>query len=202
MTQSVIVFDAFGTLVKIGRRLSPYRSLMTWMRENGRRPSPNDAEFIMSSPLDLAGIAAAFNMEPPIASLQRWEGELRIELGTIKLYPDTLPVIDDLRRKGYRIGLCSNLASPYGAPIKALLPVLNAYALSYEVSAVKPDPAIYQHLLDQLRCAAGDVVFVGDTPSADFDGPIAFGMAARLINRNAGQTLTDAIEGLPFLGKR
>ena len=151
----------------------------------------------MSSPLDLAGIVDAFNMAPPPASLAQWERDLRIELDTIKLYPDSLPVIEALRRQGFRIGLCSNLAAPYGGQIRALLPPsLNAYALSYEVGAVKPDPAIYAYLLDQLQCAAGDVIFVGDTPSADVDGPIAFGMSARLIDRKAGQTLTDVLHGL------
>ena len=196
MKQRAIVFDAFGTLVEIGQRLSPYRNLMSWMRQHGRRAMPNDAAVIMSSPLDLAGIADAFNMVPPPASLAQWERDLHIELDTIKLYPDSLPMIETLRRHGFRIGLCSNLAGPYGGQIRALLPNLNAYALSYEVGAVKPDPAIYAYLLDQLQCAAGDVIFVGDTPSADVDGPIAFGMSARLINRKAGQTLADVLYGL------
>ena len=35
----VIIFDAFGTLVKIGTSRSPYRKLMKWLKDNGRKPS-------------------------------------------------------------------------------------------------------------------------------------------------------------------
>ena len=196
MKTSVIVFDAFGTLVEIGDRLSPYRNLMTWIRESGRRPEPEDAATIMSRPLGFAGVAAAFNAAPPIANLAAWERDLHRELNSIKLFADSLPVLTQLRAKGYRIGLCSNLAAPYGPPVKALLPPLDVYAWSYEAGAVKPDAAIYQYLIEQLGCAAADVLFIGDTPSADVAGPIAFGMSARLIDRAAGQTLADVLQDL------
>lgn len=196
MKPTVIVFDAFGTLVEIGHRLTPYRNLMHWCRENGRRPAADDASTLMSRPLSLAGAAAAFNMTPPVELLASWEHDLQRELGSVKLYPDSIPVLTQLRAKGYRIGLCSNLAAPYGPPVKELLPPLDAYAWSYEAGAVKPDPAIYQYLLKHLGCSAGDVLFVGDTPSADVDGPMAFGMAARLIDRKAGQTLLSLLDDL------
>ena len=196
ITRPVVVFDAFGTVVQFGERLSPYRKLMTWMRENGRQPQPDDAARVMNRPLGLAGVASAFGVSPPLALLAQWELDLHTEINTIKMFPDTLPALMLLRSKGYRIGLCSNLAAPYGAPVKAMLPSLDAYAWSYEAGAIKPEPAIYQYLLGQLGCAAGDILFIGDTPSADRDGPLAFGMAARLIDRPAGQTLDDVLHDL------
>ena len=61
------------------------------------------------------------------------------------------------------------------------------------MGAIKPDPQIYQHLIDQLWCTADEVLFIGDTPLADVEGPSNFGMLARLINRKDGQTLNDVL---------
>jgi methionine salvage enolase-phosphatase E1 len=83
----------------------------------------------------------------------------------------------------------SNTPHNDGTFAEDLRPVMDAYAWSYEAGAVKPDPAIYQHILGQLGCTAHEVLFIGDTPAADVDGPRAFGMSARLINRRAGQSL-------------
>lgn len=196
MPITVVVFDAFGTLVQIGERLSPYRKLMQWMRDNGRQPQADDTGRIMSQPAGLAGVASLFGVSPPIELLAAWEAELHAELGTVQLFPDSFSTVMRLRTAGYRIGLCSNLAAPYGMLVKVLLPPLDAYALSYEAGAVKPEPSIYCYLLDQLKCVASDVLFIGDTPAADLDGPLAFGMSARLIDRKAGQTLDDVLDDL------
>nr|WP_207769600.1 HAD-IA family hydrolase [Solimicrobium silvestre] len=169
---------------------------MQWMRANGRRPQTSDAGRIMSQPGGLADVANLFDLSPPVDLLAAWEAELHAELATVKLFPDSLPTIARLRNAGYRIGLCSNLAAPYGTPVKALLPSLDAYAWSYEAGAVKPEPGIYRYLLDRLGCAASDVLFIGDTPAADLDGPLTFGMSARLIDRKAGQTLDKVLDDM------
>ena len=189
MAIRAVAFDVFGTLVKIGDRRSPYRKLMEWMRKQGRSPQPDDAAFIMSHAVDLADIAALLGISPPDDQLAAWMIDLANELETVQLFPDTLPVISRLHNAGYAVGLCSNLAAPYGEAVKKLLPGLDAYALSYEVGAVKPSPTIYTHLIDRLGCNPDEVLFIGDTPQADRDGPEAFGMTARLIDRRAGQVL-------------
>ena len=82
---------------------------------------------------------------------------------------------------------------PYGKVVSSLLPTLDVYAWSYEVGAIKPEPQIYQYLIDQLGCHAKEVLFIGDTPLADFSGPNEFGMSAHLIDRKNGQTLADIL---------
>lgn len=77
-----------------------------------------------------------------------------------------------------------------------MLPNLDAYALSYQVGAIKPNPRIYQSLLDQIGCAVHEVLFVGDTLLADVTGPSSFGMSARLIDRKNGQNLQDVLADL------
>ena len=96
-----------------------------------------------------------------------------------------------IKKLGFRLALCSNLAMLYGKVVYSLLPTLDAYTWSYEFGAIKPDSQIYQHLIDKLGCHAKDVLFIGDTPLADFSGPNEFGMSERLIERKNGQKLVE-----------
>jgi len=54
--------------------------------------------------------------------------------------------------------------------------------LSYEVGLVKPDPAIFRLVSDRLGLQPAEILFVGDTPSADVEGPQAIGMSAMHIS--------------------
>ena len=190
---SVIAFDVFGTLVKIGDRRSPYRKLMKWLKENGRQSKPDDAKFIMSHNLNLAELAKRLAVHIPDPFLQELKHDLDEELRSITLYEDTLSTLEELKKLGIKLALCSNLAMPYGKIVSSLLPPLNAYAWSYEVAAIKPESQIYQYLIDKLHCHAKDILFIGDTLLADYSGPTEFAMSARLIDRKNGQKLADVL---------
>lgn len=193
---SVIAFDVFGTLVEIGERRSPYKKLMKWLKENGRKPEPDDARFIMSTNSNLREFTALFGMNIPESLMQEIQADLDADLRSISLYPDTIFTLEKLKKLGFKVAICSNLAMPYGKPVSALLPTLDAYAWSYEVGAIKPEPPIYQYLVDQLECRTNEILFIGDTPSADFSGPSDFGMHARLIDRKNGQNFTDILSDI------
>lgn len=193
---SVIIFDVFGTLVKIGERRSPYRKLMKWLKENGRQPKPDDAKFIMSQNLSFTELVKLLGINIPDQLLQELEHDLNDELQSIVLYEDTLSTLEELKELGFRLALCSNLAMPYGKVVSSLLPNIDTYAWSYEVGAIKPESQIYQYLIDQLECRAKDVLFIGDTPLADYSGPNEFGMSARLIDRKNDQKLADVLNDI------
>lgn len=193
---SVIVFDAFGTLVHIGKKRAPYRKLIKWLAEQGRAPQPNDSSMVMSSRASFIEIARQCGHEVPESLLQRLEADLATELASLQLYDDTLFTLAQLRSEGFRLALCSNLAAPYGEVILKMLPHFDVYACSYAVGATKPDVKIYQYLLDQFACQAQDILFIGDTPLADVVGPTNFGMSARLINRRNEQKFSDVLSDM------
>ena len=63
--------------------------------------------------------------------------------------------------------------------------------LSCKDGAIKPELEIYAAVLDGLQLDPGKVLFVGDTPRADIEGPRAAGMKAmhvdeleRIMERN------------------
>lgn len=199
MTIRAVVFDVYGTLVRIGERRAPFRALLTRMEAAGRPREAGDASTIMSRELDLAGAAKLLGANLSAPELSELERDLETELASVRLFPDSLAVLQALAARGLKLGLCSNLAAPYAAPVLGLLPPLDAYAWSFEVGATKPEPAIYAHVCRQLGCEPAQVLMVGDTPEADLHGPRRYGMRSLLLRREgpkAGDATGDTIADL------
>ena len=74
------VFDAFGTLVKIGVGTNPYRKILKIGIEQGRRPKATDAEDLLSIPMDLRQAADYFGISVETDFMNRLEDGLREEL--------------------------------------------------------------------------------------------------------------------------
>lgn len=193
----VLVFDAFGTLVKIGTSRSPYRKLMKWLKANGRKPSTEDAGIIMSNSVDIAQLSRLFGAELPEQLLKEITNDLELELSTIELYEDTVPTLQILKESSFKIALCSNLAMPYGEQLRKLLPdFFDAVVFSYEVGAIKPEHQIYKVIQAHFGCDFPEILFIGDHPILDVETPISLGMKARLIERHKNQRLLDVMGDL------
>ncbi|WP_336147175.1 HAD family hydrolase [Acinetobacter soli] len=194
---NVIIFDAFGTLVKIGESRSPYRKLMKWLKSNGRKPSAQDAKIIMSNSVDIAQLSRLFGAELPEQLLKEITNDLELELSTIELFKDTAPTLQILKESSFKIALCSNLAMPYGEQLRKLLPdFFDAVVFSYEVGAIKPEHQIYKMIQAHFGCDFPEMLFIGDHPILDVETPISLRMKARLIERHKNQRLLDVMGNL------
>lgn len=149
-----VIFDAFGTVLKIQQGLHPYRQILRQGRAQGRRVRADDAEVIMTNPLSLRGAAEHFGITLPEDELARIQNDLDKELRRIELYEDAHAAIAALKGAGIKVAICSNLAMPYQEPLERLFPNLDAFGYSFAVGALKPDPRIYQAVLDQLGFTA------------------------------------------------
>ncbi len=183
-TIDAIVFDVYGTLVEITNKRAPFRQLLRLGERQGRRTTPDDAALLMSAPLGLRDAARHMDIALADDELAHLEDELRTEIASLRLFPDTAPALLALRERGIKLALCSNLAADYAPPIIDLLPLhMDVHAWSFEVGAIKPDRAIYHCVCAALGCDPARVLMVGDTPAADVDGPRSFGMQAVLLDR-------------------
>ncbi|WP_204014322.1 HAD family hydrolase [Virgisporangium aurantiacum] len=87
-------------------------------------------------------------------------------------FDDTLPVLRELRSRGVRVVVLSNI----GIDIRNYLDrvgvgeLLDGVVLSYEVGLVKPDPAIFAHALELLDVPGSQTLMVGDSPRDDVGG--------------------------------
>ena len=73
--------------------------------------------------------------------------------------------IDQLRGAGKRVATLSNMPRELGEALKARTDKLNIFdrvTLSYEVHAVKPEPAIYEHCLEGIGTAPEQTLFLDD----------------------------------------
>lgn len=195
-----ILFDVYGTLAEIGDKRAPFRRLLQIGARQGRQPGSDDARTLMAQPLGLQDAAALLGIRLSEAEHAQLAADLNAEIASIAPFADTLPTLQALHGRGYKLGLCSNLALDYAAPIMAALPLaLDAYTWSFEAAAIKPDPAIYAQACRQLGCAPAEVLMVGDTVDADVEGPRGFGMQALLLDRKRRSRREDALSSLSAL---
>lgn len=182
----IVVFDAFGTLIRATNRTNPYARL------NKKSLSNLHREFMtQNKPLQ------AFCEELGQAGMyESLKCELELEHQNMSLFEDVDATLKQLRAQGATIGLCSNLAHDYGARVKELLPNMDAYILSYEVGYRKPEPLIYDKVCKALKCRPKDIVFVGDSIKADVKGPQDYGMQSFHLHRDKGVHLGDFLRSL------
>jgi HAD superfamily hydrolase (TIGR01549 family) len=100
-----------------------------------------------------------------------------------ELYEDTLPVLDELRRAGLKIGLVSNSARDVHEFARHHALEVDAGLSSFHHGKTKPHSSIFRAVLDLLEVDAADAAMVGDTVEDDIEGALALGMRAVLVDR-------------------
>ena len=121
--------------------------------------------------------------------------------------PDAVPLLELLRGRGIRVGLCSN--APYRVQsLRAQLDFLgldihlDAVTFSAEVGWRKPSARIFEAAMRALGTVAVRTVMVGDSETADVAGAHAAGMRAVLLSRSGDTESSKAdavIAALPEL---
>jgi HAD superfamily hydrolase (TIGR01549 family) len=191
-----VIFDLFGTLTKFGVQHHPFRQLLKLARENGRQVLPDDARTIMTINGGVDIISCGLGIKPTVKLMRVVEEQIENELSSLTLFDDVIPTLNALQFRGIRIGLCSNLAQPYGAVIGKLLADFDLEQfLSYELGTIKPEAQIYESILDRFHCEPEQCLFIGDTFEADYVDPMAVGMKALHLTR-CGATQPHQISSL------
>jgi FMN phosphatase YigB (HAD superfamily) len=197
-----VVLDAFGTIVRMNRRMNPYQELIREGRRQGCDLESKGTQFLMTTNLSLVEAASQLGISLSPAKREELSRALELELASIEAFPDALEGISRLQDAGLKLGICSNLASPYGPVIKELFPNLDGYALSYEVGAMKPDPVIYKNICNQMEVEPGHlfggergrILMIGDSKKCDQDGPRLLGMMGLHLDRKGQGAINDLLQ--------
>jgi FMN phosphatase YigB (HAD superfamily) len=179
-----VIFDAFGTLVKIHEGSHPYRQILKLGIQQGRRPQPDDAKTLMTNPWGLAEAAQCLGISVESGVIEDIQRQLDEELDHISAYPDGLEAVELLKNAGFKVAVCSNLALPYAAAIERLYPSLDGYSYSFEAGAIKPEFAIYQDACSRIDVKPCLIDMVGDSQRCDQTGPTEFGMQGWYLDRD------------------
>jgi HAD superfamily hydrolase (TIGR01549 family) len=101
------------------------------------------------------------------------------------LYEDVLPVLDELRLHGLKIGLVSNGQRDLDEfAVHHALDVDTAVG-SKSHGRIKPHPSIFEAALSALEVTPPETAMVGDSYEDDIEGARALGIRAILLDRNA-----------------
>jgi HAD superfamily hydrolase (TIGR01662 family) len=100
-----------------------------------------------------------------------------------ELYEDTVPVLDELRGAGMKIGLLTNSSRDVHAFARHHGLDVDAAVCSLNHGKTKPHASIFLAVLELLEVEPAEAVMVGDTVEDDIEGALALGMHAILVDR-------------------
>jgi HAD superfamily hydrolase (TIGR01549 family) len=118
--------------------------------------------------------------ECAVAMTEAWEHAEHFEL-----YEDALPVLEELRVQGLKLGLVSNTGRNLDEFVAHHRLDVDAAIGSGAFGRTKPHPTIFRAVLERLAIEPVDAAMVGDSPEDDVEGARAAGIeAAFLLDRD------------------
>ena len=108
-----------------------------------------------------------------------------------KLCAEGPPILQAVRRRGYKIGLISNTGRSPGSALRQLLDTygilryFDATIFSNEVMRRKPDRTIFDRAAHMLGVENNAIVHIGDNPETDFWGARNADMQAILLDQTS-----------------
>lgn len=103
-------------------------------------------------------------------------------------YDDAIPTLVELRRRGVRVALVSNVGIDVRSVLDAggLTDLMDAVVLSFEAGSVKPAAPIFERALAAVSVPAENALMVGDSPQDD-SGAALIGIRTLLLPRTSGR---------------
>ncbi|NDV52945.1 HAD family hydrolase [Salipiger sp. PrR003] len=173
----LICFDLFGTLVEIREPRWPHRMLLQAIPGADKHQLRRT---LLTRAIPLEQVPSALGISMPSETLSAAQEALSHELASIRVRDGVSAMLASLP---VPYAVCSNLSVHYAPALNmhhALSPTFSV--MSFEVGYVKPDPEIYGIVLSRAGLTPDQVLFVGDTPAADIEGPRQAGMRAMHID--------------------
>jgi len=102
-----------------------------------------------------------------------------------RLYPETLATLEELKRRGFTLGVISNFDSRLFGLLHGLgvSPFVDPVVISTQVGAAKPACDIFTRALARAGTPAEAALHVGDSYEADVVGALAAGLTPVFVDR-------------------
>jgi putative hydrolase of the HAD superfamily len=104
----------------------------------------------------------------------------------LTLFDDVLEALDELKKRGYQLGLISNIEQNMTGTLTklGLTARLDSVVTSQDAGFTKPRPEIFHYALDKAGVKPEAAVYVGDQYQVDILGAQGAGMQSILIDRD------------------
>ena len=139
---------------------------------------------------------------PPVGDIYR-EFQFRFPEYS-SLFPDTLTVLTELRRRGYLLGIITNGPSVLQnrkLDVSGLRPYVDIAVVSGDEWIHKPDPEIFRRAAARLGVACQSCIYVGDHPVNDVQGSRSAGMRPVYINAYGSELHPDNVTEIRSLSE-
>jgi len=103
-----------------------------------------------------------------------------------RIFPDSIEVIQHLKRQGYIVGIISNWDIRLMPILEGLglMPHLHHVSVSALVGWEKPHPKIFEHALHAIATQPGRALHIGDSLSEDIEGAAQAGLQPLWLQRH------------------
>ncbi len=188
MSIQAVIFDLYGTLLHLSKETKPYARLFADLGLKTDLELKEARHIALTNNFDsLADLVQKIKPKGQFSSIDfaSYQREVEEERASATLYLETRDVLEKLRDQNIKLGLISNLASPYRKPFFdfGLEKFFDQVLFSCDVGLTKPDSRIYQMMTNRLNINPQQALMTGDKVHADVDGPRAIGMRAVHLNR-------------------
>ncbi|HET6379703.1 MAG TPA: HAD-IA family hydrolase [candidate division Zixibacteria bacterium] len=197
-----IAFEEHGVKVDLERLRDALRAAYHhggWGFRDGFEPN-EETSYQRTVEVDRAAITE-LGIGPMPDSFFRRLNELFMVVSNWHVFPDALPTIRALRRRGLIVGAVSNWVWQLPELLHSLELVshFDFVAASARVGYEKPHPEIFRYALRQAGVQPHEALHVGDHLDADVAGARNVGIEAVLIDRRERFSPEDLPDGVPLV---
>jgi len=115
------------------------------------------------------------------------------ELERVRLYPDVVPTINALKARGIKTAILTTIPSwRFKHILEAKSVKIDFICTAKEAEAVKPNPKIYQTVLQELQVKPNEALMVGDDPRTDVIPAKRMSMKAVMLCREEKKMVKEA----------
>jgi putative hydrolase of the HAD superfamily len=152
-----------------------------YLKTSGERYPEVDLEKVFTNILRKEGLPNSFLAES-CCKLKRLLSRERFQL-----FPDSLPVLREMKREGYPLAMVSDAQKVYcfeEAKMLGLSQFFDHFIVSTHFGFKKPDPRLFAIVCELLEIPPTEAVYIGDNFERDIKGPKQIGMPVILVNRD------------------
>ncbi|MFH1589345.1 MAG: HAD-IA family hydrolase [archaeon] len=177
-----VIFDLYGTLMGSSEEFQVYKKLFSNIGLD--KEEQKKAKHIALTE-NFNSLEELKNHLRPNSNYdtQYLEYDILQELASVQLFPETMDLLKKLKKLGIKTGVISNLATPYRTPAVFIDNYIDEFVFSCDEGIKKPDPKIYQMMLDKLGVKASEAFMVGDSVMNDYITPTELGIKSELLIR-------------------
>ena len=204
-----VLFDFWGTLVENGT-YSPLRQTYNILRARMRFSEfvIKTESVLMTKPYEdqasaFTAVCKEFNIEPKPFIIDKLIGIWNKNKLLAQLYPDTIKVLEELKKAKYKLAIVTNCPNNSVEPVIekfGLGKYFDAVLMSWETGYLKTDKELFALAMAKLKVKKKeDVLMVGDSIPTDIEGAKNAGINAILVDRKGTREWPEKIKDLTQL---